>query len=124
MGLLIPYAVEAIPKSAELLRNLKNQFGNLGLAAAAYNAGPKRVEDWLAGRGSLPRIVTGHTASEWASETRQLNLALPEPVPCAQMAKSLATRAAGQHQESEGDTVLPQAAWGVQLKGRPRKPLR
>ena len=124
-GLANPFdAVEAIPKSAELLRNLKNQFGNLGLAAAAYNAGPKRVQDWLAGRGSLPketqtyiRIVTGHTASEWASETGQLNLALPEPVPCAQMAKSLATRAAGQHHESEGDTVLPQAAWGVQLIG-------
>jgi SPOR domain len=91
---------------------------------AGGNAGPKRVQDWLAGRGSLPketqtyvRIVTGHAASEWASETGQLNLALPEPVPCAQMAKSLATRAAGQHNESEGDTVLPQAAWGVQLTG-------
>jgi len=123
-------AVEAIPKSAELLRNLKNQFGNLGLAAAAYNAGPKRVQDWLAGRGSLPietqtyvRIVTGHTASEWASETRQLTLALPEPVPCDQMARSLATRQAPifrapyQHNETEGDTALPQAAWGVQLIG-------
>jgi hypothetical protein len=122
--------VEAIPKSAELLRNLKNQFGNLGLAAAAYNAGPKRVQDWLAGRGSLPketqtyvRIVTGHAASEWASETRQLNLALPEPVPCAQMARSLATRQApilrapDRHNESEGDTALPQAAWGIQLIG-------
>lgn len=124
-GLANPFdAVEAISKSAELLRNLKNQFGNLGLAAAAYNAGPKRVQDWLAGRGSLPketriyiRTVTGHTASEWASETGQLNLALPEPLPCAQMAKSLATRAAGQHHESEGDTVLPQAAWGIQLTG-------
>ena len=90
-GLANPFnAVEAIPKSAELLRDLKNQFGNLGLAAAAYNAGPKRVQDWLAGRGSLPketqtyvRIVTGHAASEWAGQTGQLNLALPEAVPCA-----------------------------------------
>jgi soluble lytic murein transglycosylase-like protein len=35
-GLANPFdAIEAIPKSAELLRELKNQFGNLGLAAAA-----------------------------------------------------------------------------------------
>jgi len=27
---------EAIPKSAELLADLKQRFGNLGLAAAAY----------------------------------------------------------------------------------------
>jgi hypothetical protein len=126
-GLGNPFdAVEAIPKSAELLRNLKNQFGNLGLAAAAYNAGPKRVQDWLAGRSSLPketqtyiRIVTGHTASEWASETGQSDLALPEPVPCAQMAKSFATQQAAirQRNEAEGHIALPTAAWGVQLVG-------
>jgi soluble lytic murein transglycosylase-like protein len=29
---------EALPKSAEFLRELQEQFGNLGLAAAAYNA--------------------------------------------------------------------------------------
>jgi soluble lytic murein transglycosylase-like protein len=47
-------ATEGINKSAELLRNLRTQFGNWGLAAAAYNAGPKRVQDWLTGRRSLP----------------------------------------------------------------------
>jgi hypothetical protein len=132
-GLANPFdAIEAIPKSAELLRNLKNQFGNLGLAAAAYNAGPKRVQDWLAGRGSLPketqtyvRIVTGHAASEWAGETSQLNLALPEAVPCAQMAKSLTTgqvstlRIIGPHNEPETGIASREAAWGVQLIGSP-----
>ncbi len=49
MGLQNPFdPVEAIPASARLLHNLVAQFGNLGLAAAAYNAGPKRVQDWLA----------------------------------------------------------------------------
>src|SRR5436190_1764182 len=33
---------EALPASARLLRTLYDRFGNLGLAAAAYNAGPKR----------------------------------------------------------------------------------
>jgi Transglycosylase SLT domain/SPOR domain len=128
VGLANPFdAVKAIPKSAALLRDLKDQFGNLGLAAAAYNAGPKRVQDWLAGRGTLPketqtyiRIVTGHAASEWARETGQLQLALPDAVPCAQMAQSFVTRQApspGQHNEPEGSTPLPQAAWGVQLIG-------
>ncbi len=38
-GLKDPFdPVEALPKSAELLSELKDHFGNLGLAAAAYNA--------------------------------------------------------------------------------------
>src|SRR5205823_6421858 len=46
--LLDPFdPVQALPKSAEFLRELRDQFGNLGLAAAAYNAGPRRVQDWL-----------------------------------------------------------------------------
>src|SRR5437667_6645899 len=54
--LLDPFnPVEALPKSAEFLKELAGEFGNLGLAAAAYNAGPRRVRDWLAGQGSLPR---------------------------------------------------------------------
>ena len=51
-GLLDPFdPVQALPKSAEFLGELRNQFGNLGLAAAAYNAGPRRVQEWLAGTG-------------------------------------------------------------------------
>src|SRR6266700_915803 len=73
-GLLEPFdPVQALPKSAEFLRELRHQFGNLGLAAAAYNAGPQRVRDWLAGKRPLPsetqayvRIVTGRAAQEWA----------------------------------------------------------
>src|SRR4029077_19066165 len=50
-GLFDPFdPVQALPKSAEFLRELADQFGNLGLAAAAYNAGPQRVRDSLSGR--------------------------------------------------------------------------
>jgi Transglycosylase SLT domain/SPOR domain len=73
--LLDPFdPVQALPKSAEFLSELRGQFGNLGLAAAAYNAGPQRVRDWLAGRRTLPRqtrnyvqAVTGRGAEEWAA---------------------------------------------------------
>ena len=54
-GLANPFdPEEAIPKSADLLADFKQRFGNLGLAAAAYNAGPPHVANWLAGHGNLP----------------------------------------------------------------------
>ena len=45
---------KAIPASARYLRELKSGFGNLGLAAAAYNAGENRVSRWLSSGGFLP----------------------------------------------------------------------
>jgi soluble lytic murein transglycosylase-like protein len=95
VGLANPFdPVEALPKSAELLRDLRTQFGNLGLAAAAYNAGPKRVEDWLAKRKVLPqeteayvRIITGRSAQQWTSaDAAGWGVAVPAPGPCAQLA--------------------------------------
>ncbi|CAN5875747.1 lytic transglycosylase domain-containing protein [soil metagenome] len=67
--------LEALRESASYLRELRTTFrGNLGLAAAAYNAGPGQVGAWLAGRLPLPgetqayvRIVTGYSAQEWAA---------------------------------------------------------
>jgi Transglycosylase SLT domain len=73
-GLANPNDPEAaIPKAAELLANLKQRFGNLGLAAAAYNAGAARVAGWLAGVGELPpetrdyvMSVTRHPVEDWS----------------------------------------------------------
>ena len=77
-GLADPFEPrEAIAKSAELLRDLNREFGNLGLAAAAYNAGPGGFRDWLGGHRVLPgetqayvRIVTGRSAEEWPDDRR------------------------------------------------------
>jgi hypothetical protein len=62
----------AIPASAHYLFDLRNEFGNLGLAAAAYNAGPNRVRNWRAGRRGLPAetrdfvlSITGFGSHEW-----------------------------------------------------------
>lgn len=72
--LLNPFdPIQALPKSAEFLRDLRRQFGNLGLAAAAYNAGPRRVREWLDGTGPMPSqtrhyvyAITGATVEQWS----------------------------------------------------------
>ena len=76
-GLLDPFnPIQALPKAAEFLSELRGQFGNLGLAAAAYNAGPRRIHDWLAGAGPMPAetrnyvfAITGRSVDDWSKET-------------------------------------------------------
>ena len=76
-GLLDPFDPEqAIPHAAHLLADLKRQFGNLGLAAAAYNGGAQRVTNWLAGSSGLPAEtrayvlwITGSPAEDWRGST-------------------------------------------------------
>lgn len=72
-GLADPWAPgPAIAAAGRLLAELTLRFGNLGLAAAAYNAGAGRVEKWLRARSGLPaetrayvRVVTGHAIEDW-----------------------------------------------------------
>jgi transglycosylase-like protein with SLT domain len=92
MGLKNPFdPLQAIPASAKFLRKLYNQFGNLGLAAAAYNAGGGRIERWLSQRGALPKetrayvkIITGHKAEAWTDEEGTVHMPtdLPQKAPC------------------------------------------
>jgi Transglycosylase SLT domain len=110
---------QALPKSAEFLRELRTQFGNLGLAAAAYNAGPGRVRDWLAGKRTLPvetqayvRIVTGRRAEEWRSPgtLAALNVTAPADMPCGK----IAAKSPAPSTEVPDKPTLP---WSVQLIG-------
>lgn len=64
---------QALWAAAGLLGSLKQRFGNLGLAAAAYNAGPGRVTEWLNNKRLLPQetrhyvwAITGRPARSWA----------------------------------------------------------
>jgi len=73
----------AIVHSASLLADLRREFGNFGLAAAAYNAGAERVRAWLSGSGGLPgetqnyvQFVTGRAAEEWKLTETKLPEAL------------------------------------------------
>ena len=76
----------AIVHSASLLADLRSEFGNVGLAAAAYNAGAERVRAWLDGRSSLPAetigyvsFVTGRDAEEWKLAETELPDSLKTP---------------------------------------------
>ena len=125
-GLLDPFdPVQALPKSAEFLRELADQFGNLGLAAAAYNAGPQRVRDWMAGARTLPAetrnyvyAITGISADEWAHSGKR------EPVqpvkPNCEQLMALLHRAPNPFvaKLEERVNLTAGAPWGVQLSRR------
>src|SRR6185295_17542073 len=54
-GLINPFdPIHALNAAGRLLNKLVAQFGNLGLAAAAYNAGPGRVNEFVNRRRQLP----------------------------------------------------------------------
>ncbi len=84
-GLADPFdPIQAIPKAAELLRDLRQRYGNWALAAAAYNAGPGRVDAWLVGRLELPKEtvdyvanITGVNTPSWTSAYRPAGSAWP-----------------------------------------------
>ena len=119
-GLADPFdPIEALRHSAEYLRELRDQFGNLGLAAAAYNAGPGRVSAWLANHRALPgetrnyvAVVTGWTADEWASPSPPQNseTTIPQGVPCARLANLIL---APKEQAQRIAAYIPR--WGVQI---------
>src|SRR5215468_10584070 len=122
-GLFDPFdPVQALPKSAEFLRELANQFGNLGLAAAAYNAGPGRLREFLSGRRPLPAetrnyvlAITGISVDEWASSGKREPPHVPK-AGCGEL-MALLHRAPNPFVQKleERVNVVAAAPWGVQL---------
>jgi hypothetical protein len=122
-GLADPFDPEqAIPAAASLLRDLSLQFGNLGLAGAAYNGGPNRVSAWLEGRGGLPAEtrdyvlrITGRSADDWAAQgeggARGETSPHTDQESCLQLAATLRRSRRATFAEA------PLAPWGVQLAG-------
>jgi transglycosylase-like protein with SLT domain len=114
---------EAIAKSAQLLNSLRHEFGNLGLAAAAYNAGAGRVRDWLGVGRPLPQetrayvqLVTGRSAEEWTgSHIRNDEIASAELVPC----NGLAITPLQPNSDSPPPKAQPVKPWGVEVVGGP-----
>lgn len=90
----------AIPASAHFLADLRAEFGNLGLAAAAYNAGPGRVRSWRAGHTGLPAetqnfvfSITGFPAHQWNGvEIPQADYTLDKEVSFQEGCRKMPTR--------------------------------
>jgi hypothetical protein len=114
-GLIDPFdPASAIPASARFLNELRLRFGNLGLAAAAYNAGPTAAARWIVKKGSLPfetedyvLAVTGHTADEWRSDKPPAEPAPDKTPSCSSLVATLRVTA-----PSSSGWFAP---WGVQI---------
>jgi hypothetical protein len=120
-GLADPFdPAAAIPESAKLLAELELRFGNLGLAAAAYNAGPTAVNNWLADKGALPfetqdyvLAITGRSVEDWRGPTPPSSASPELAAPCLSMVATLRT---GPPAASPVVSGLF-APWGVQVAG-------
>jgi hypothetical protein len=108
---------EALHASARYLAELSRDYGNVGLAAAAYNGGKARVERFIAAEQGLPletrayvQAITGHSAEDWRDRPPEkldlsLNGASDFQAACiAQAAKG------GVREFASATPVLP---WGV-----------
>jgi hypothetical protein len=95
-GLMNPFEpVHALFAAGKFVRKLHDRFDNLGLTAAAYNAGPQRVNAWMAERRTLPSEtrayvsrITGRSADQWLSRDISRSpeaTVMPARAPCAEV---------------------------------------
>ncbi|CAN7653265.1 lytic transglycosylase domain-containing protein [Rhizobium rhizogenes] len=112
--------LEALGKAAVYLDELRSRFGNLGLAAAAYNAGENGLANFL-GSGSLPyetrsyvTAITAYTVEQWKDDppdiaAPELDKGKPFLESCMALAGTRRLKQVALEQER------PWAPWGVQL---------
>lgn len=116
---------QAIPASAKYLAEMKTTYGNLGLAAAAYNAGENRVSRWLSSGGFLPMETESYvfdimgepvdkfTDTSYAGTSQLLDPKVSFAVACRRLPAIMSTTVA-----MASINVMP---WGVQVAGNFRR---
>ncbi|WP_421915914.1 lytic transglycosylase domain-containing protein [Mesorhizobium sp.] len=116
---------QAIPASAKYLAEMKTTYGNLGLAAAAYNAGENRVSRWLSSGGFLPMETESYvfdimgepvdkfTDTSYPGTSRPLDPKASFAVACRRLPAIMSTTVA-----MASINVMP---WGVQVAGNFRR---
>ncbi|WP_234450761.1 lytic transglycosylase domain-containing protein [Paracoccus sp. MC1862] len=116
---------KAIHASADYLRHLIDGFGNMGLAAVAYNGGEGRASSFSKGSDSLPyetrdyvEAITGFNAWKWRDDPPpQIDVRLDKDKPfgdaCVQLAANRTLKEFSATQRS-----FP---WGVILASHPRQ---
>lgn len=116
---------QAISASAAYLAEMRAGYGNLGLAAAAYNAGEARVSRWLSSGGFLPLEtedyvleIMGEASDAFADSAYQgtvhpLDKTMPFDVACRRLPVIEASVVAM--------ATIPVKPWGVQVAGNFRR---
>lgn len=116
---------KALPASAKYLGELKTGFGNLGLAAAAYNAGESRVSRWLSSGGFLPLETENYvldimgepadvfTDAKYAGTVQPLHPTLKFGEACRKLPVTMS--------EVVAMSTVRIKPWGVQVAGNMRR---
>jgi hypothetical protein len=114
---------QALAASSAYLAELRQTFGNLGRAAAAYNAGEERVRKWLNGDSGLPYetrdyvlSITGRSHDQWKTDGANFSIpAIGKSGSFTEQCQALVMR------ESSPQQALVRNAkwkpWGVVLSG-------
>ncbi len=122
-GLKDPFnPAEALLVSALYLRELRDKFGNLGMAAVAYNAGEGRAARLRAGDSFAPgetrryvSIITGHEIEAWLAEPPpKVNFALRPGEPFRPACVRMATTATFKRFAPKLYAAPPKP-WGVEV---------
>lgn len=116
----------AIEASAQYLRRLRDGFGNIGLAAIAYNGGESRAANFIAGRGGLPfetrayvQIITGHDAMAWRDAPPEgIDLRLAGDTPFREACTTLAAGRGIKAFSPPPSRIMP---WGVIVASHPHQ---
>ena len=111
---------EALAKSAAYLHEMRGQFGNLGLAAVAYNAGEERAADLLETGRPVPLEtaryvfdITGLPVGAWTdAKPKPVDFRLDDEKPFLRACLDLA----GERTMSPMATpAAPQKPWGAEI---------
>ena len=125
-GLADSFDVEqAIPASAAYLGELKTGLGNLGLAAAAYNAGEGRVGRWLRQGGFLP-LETENYVLDILGEPAENFIGRTQPVVVPPLQKEKSFEESCEALPVTMSATVPMASvhvkpWGIQVAGNFRR---
>ncbi|MEM9584243.1 MAG: lytic transglycosylase domain-containing protein [Pseudomonadota bacterium] len=121
---------ESIERSARYLSHLRQENGNLGLAAMAYDAGEARAFGFMAGNVPLPQntrdyvqIITGLSAETWRNDPPDRHdFRLSKEQPFLEACYALAQDRRLMQLTPPGHAFAP---WGVQVAfGRTEKTAR
>lgn len=116
---------KAIHASADYLRYLIDGFGNMGLAAVAYNGGERRAETFNKGGNVLPfetqdyvEAITGHNAWKWRDDPPgQIDVRLDKDKPFGEACVQLAAN----RKLKEFKSPQRSFPWGVILASHPKQ---